>query len=861
MFKVVPQPKGIAEYLEKDEPLLAYASEGGRIAGRWVGEGSRILGLTGAVKQGQLHFVCRGLSPITGEPFKQLQSGKRKHRSGWSCSVNAPKADSVLEALLPAPQARIVRSAHEAGVAAVIEYLERQVRCRSKGGHIKGSLVACAFPHGTNRNLEPHTHDHLEALNAAPCLDGVVRAIDPRESLYRGQRAATAIYHAARVRALAALGFETEPVNVGSLQTRQIAGLPPVLLNAFSSSRNAIVEHLDSKGLSGGKAAAEASKRTRQAKRHVDATVLRIDWAARAAALGFSPEKALSLFNARVPQQMRLQEQAVDAVERSFQRVVEGATETGSALSKAELVSRTASGYGAMGMDPKVVLERIERATSSGGELKEVTPGRFAPPAIEQLAFQTLTDALEACADGAHTVAAPKGASIAVRQLTARASSLACLEGGPLSSEFSTLKQVAAAHREAPNLYDVIGVAPTKAAAKRFQDAVGVPTDSARATLTRLGLNGGDRAKHVTRQLWRAARKKRAHTLGGLKLTKRSLVLITQAERYYPRRLDELLAAARQAGARVILSGDAFAGRFGDRRTAYDSIVSEVGQVALSSSTEQRPFWRAHADEAFSQGAHTEALSRFIENDCMSLSQSPVAARQAAVSELFSRFDDRPTRDGRAGLLVGLTDEAVEGLNAAAQASARRAGRLGTRFQSVRLSDGTRIHVGERVQVMRGNRAKGVTSGDFGRVLSVKRTATLGAFTRVDVTVRVDGGRRAGWLGVRRKLDVVLRGASELECLRLGYAAHASDVANHIPHTAHVVVNERGVAEASLELARLSKHCTNLRLHVDGAALPEELERFHDQVQREREAQVIDQAAAMEQHRAQQVQQGASAGR
>jgi hypothetical protein len=115
------------------------------------------------------------------------------------------KSVSILYGLGDAATGRAVLSAHHAGLAEAVHYLDEHLGARRGHGgvqHVSGQgLLAVGFDHRTSREGDPLPHTHLVIANRVQGPDGHWTALDGRD-LYRHRLAADAIYRATYQREL-----------------------------------------------------------------------------------------------------------------------------------------------------------------------------------------------------------------------------------------------------------------------------------------------------------------------------------------------------------------------------------------------------------------------------------------------------------------------------------------------------------------------------------------------------------------------------------------------------------------------------------------------------------------------------------
>lgn len=124
--------------------------------------------------------------------------------------------------------------------------------------------MAAAFRHRTSRAAEPQLHTHVVVANLVHSpADGRWTALDARP-LYRWARPVGHLYEAQlRWELTRRLGVGWGPVRNG---IADVAGIPTGAIDAFSTRRRQIVEHLAAHGEDGGRAAQIAAYATRKAK-------------------------------------------------------------------------------------------------------------------------------------------------------------------------------------------------------------------------------------------------------------------------------------------------------------------------------------------------------------------------------------------------------------------------------------------------------------------------------------------------------------------------------------------------------------------------------------------------------------------
>jgi conjugative relaxase-like TrwC/TraI family protein len=211
-------------------------------SGRWLGRGAEALGLSGEVDtEGLARLFGHGCHPLSGAVLGRRFACDKTAVAGYALSFSPPKSVSILWALDPAEGAARVREAHDAAVAAAIDFLQDHAAFtrRGHGGLIQertGGYVAAGFVHRTSRAGDPQLHTHVLVANKVRAVsDGRWLALDGRE-LFEVQKAAGMLYKAAlRVELSARLGVTWSQVDADG--GAEIDGVPAELIRLFSKRR------------------------------------------------------------------------------------------------------------------------------------------------------------------------------------------------------------------------------------------------------------------------------------------------------------------------------------------------------------------------------------------------------------------------------------------------------------------------------------------------------------------------------------------------------------------------------------------------------------------------------------------------
>jgi conjugative relaxase-like TrwC/TraI family protein len=177
-----------------EDYYLASEEEGGR----WLGQGTRALGVSGLGARDEVEAIFAGRHPVSGE-----QLGQRPRRNtirAYDLTFSAPKTVSLLASLGGTEQERAVIDAHESAVRATLALIEERTTTRAGHNGVRrldiGGLAVLAVRHRTSRALDPQLHTHALVMARVQGQDGRWRALDAT-TMMRGVLAFGAIYQSA----------------------------------------------------------------------------------------------------------------------------------------------------------------------------------------------------------------------------------------------------------------------------------------------------------------------------------------------------------------------------------------------------------------------------------------------------------------------------------------------------------------------------------------------------------------------------------------------------------------------------------------------------------------------------------------
>ncbi len=277
------------DYYESPEFALDdYYAEHDNVPGRWVGHGARTLRLDTGPERGDLDTLLSGRSPRTGETL-QGGRGRTPTNAGFDLTFTAPKSVSVLLAVGDERVQAAVLAAHERGVQAGLDYLERHecfARRGTDGVNVipAEGFVGAAYTHEMARSGDPHLHTHVVIANRVHAADGRWTAPDMR-SVYAAAKTAGTIAEAVmRDELTRLLGVRWRDVQNG---TAEIDGVLTRVLEHFSQRHKEIADLAVVRGWVTEQGIAAIQRETRDRKPQIDRDVAQALWRARASEHGF----------------------------------------------------------------------------------------------------------------------------------------------------------------------------------------------------------------------------------------------------------------------------------------------------------------------------------------------------------------------------------------------------------------------------------------------------------------------------------------------------------------------------------------------------------------------------------------------
>lgn len=673
--------------------------------------------------------IHHGQSP-DGMPLRQSSDPLAPGVGGYDLTFSAPKSVSIAWALASVTTGGVIERAHDAAIRDALTLLNQHAAFTRRGqaGHLQEPirLSGAIFQHGESRPVEredggleadPQLHSHVVIFNAAQRADGSWGSVDGRH-FFRWKMALGAVYRQSLARRLAEHGF---PISVDRESGFfEIESVPDVLRDLFSSRRKQIVTEIQKEGAETRSAAALAAAITRSTRK---AKVASPDesrhhrWRQRAteagvtegALKGMDPHRNLGpLLEDTLGRDMVGQLLArLTEHESTFQRqdVFRGAAAllTGDLRQAAveSLVEQTLS-------DPRVMLLQSDK-----GGLPNWTT-------LEMLEIE-------------RGIAAMSKRAMERRFRSAAMSPEGSSADTPLNSEQSAAVKALTDHRSLVILEGKAGTGKTTALREvsRRYEALGLRTiGCATAWRTALQLGKECRIEARATDAWLASPQF---------LDRRSVLLVDEAGQLSSRQMHNLLSAADDAGAKIILCGDRRQLLSVGAGPGLKLVADEIGVQPLDSILRQTTPWLRDAVIAMSCGQAATAIDALAAHDGLVWRQSPDDAMAAIVNSWAALGNRVPNESA---LVIARSNAEVRRLNKLMREQLRAIGRLGHEQVQVQsgggrsTDSGIALSVGDQIRFGQRVRRLGVVNGSVGEITALKSESDGHA----QIVVRFGGG-------------------------------------------------------------------------------------------------------------------------
>lgn len=198
----------------------------------------------------ELYRATHGVGPASKRDLWVWMSsqGKPRHAvSGFDLTFSAPKSVSVAWAVGDRDVSTMIEDAHVKAIQDTLDWFERNhAYGRSASGSVKvDGVMATRFRHWTNRNGEPHLHDHVTvSVKVWDREAGKYRSLDARQ-LYPNMMPMSAMYNRLMVEQLEERGLSFHNEGVGGHVQMELDGITRDVRDVFSTRHRGIVQSMD----------------------------------------------------------------------------------------------------------------------------------------------------------------------------------------------------------------------------------------------------------------------------------------------------------------------------------------------------------------------------------------------------------------------------------------------------------------------------------------------------------------------------------------------------------------------------------------------------------------------------------------
>lgn len=282
-------------------------------------------------------------------------------------------------------------------------------------------------------------------------------------------------------------------------------------------------------------------------------------------------------------------------------------------------------------------------------------------------------------------------------------------------------------------------------------------------------------------------------------LTSKHILVIDEAGMVGTKQMDAILAAARAAGAKVVLVGDTRQLQAIDPGAPMRVLQAQHGAVKLTKIIRQKIDWQRHATQVFGDGEAKLALAAYVDRGRAHRLASATDAQRALVAQWAS---DRQANPTESTIVLAYRRKDVHVLNQLARAIRKDATELGP-DHLFETTNGTRaFSKGDRIYFLKNDRELGATvlKDDRGRGGVKNGTlATIESIEGTRLTVRLDDQRQ------------ITFDASAYRDIDHGYAATVHKSQGVTVDRAYVLASR--YMDASATYVAMSRHRQDVQLY------------------------------------------------
>jgi conjugative relaxase-like TrwC/TraI family protein len=701
-----------------------YLSGHGESPGRWYGAGATSLGLQGEASPTGFQAMFEGRDPTTGELLGRPHG--RNAVPAFDVVLRPTKSVSILYGLGDAATGRAVLSAHHAGLAEAVGYLDGHLGARRGHGgheHVSGQgLLAVGFDHRTSRERDPLLHTHLVVANRVQGPDGRWTAVDGRD-LYRHRLAADAIYRATYQRQLSrTLGVEWTPAD--AYGNRELQGMPKDLVRGFSKRTGQIDAELERLTADGRERTPRlvkwAVQATRKPKQHEAPDTLYDRWRAEAADRGIDPDTLVREVTGRTHDRPQGRTVSSEVAGRLFDRLSgpDGLTEHASTFTRPDVLVALGARLAAAGRtELEALADRFlaERAVSVVAD-RALEERRWSTPellAVEQRLVTAATSRMD------------KQIAVVAHQAVGEALAAHPTAGADQQAMVRDVCQggqgvAVVVGRAGTGKTFALGIARHAWQLDGYRLLASAPTGIATMSLQSEGFEDVATCDRLLADLDR----------GREELDPRTVVVVDEAGMVGSRKLGRLLEHAQQAQAKVVLAGDDRQLAAIDAGGGFRALRLRLGASELTENRRQQQAWEREALELVRSGLVEEAVAVYQAHDRVVAADSKPAATLALLQDWWVAWQQADHDPAQEVIVLAARRTEADRLNSLCQELLAARGRLGA--ERLQVED-RQLAVGDRVVCGHNAIAElAVANGSRGVVAALDPRAR-------SLTIRLDG--------------------------------------------------------------------------------------------------------------------------
>jgi ATP-dependent exoDNAse (exonuclease V) alpha subunit len=753
-----------------------------------------------------------------------------------------------------------------------VDYLDSEAlhTRRGKGGAVvekaKGAWALC--PHGTSRELDPQLHIHAVAMNFCVRADGSTGAIRSKD-IYRHKMAAGAIFRAELAYLLKTeLGLVVKENNWNFT----LEGVSQSLCDEQSKRRKEIVELAKKEGWTSPRVLAEIAIFTRDAKKSVELKDLFGPWQSAGERHGFTKEVAESLLGRNTKRNVEPEERRNAELKKAFDLAVDATSARNAYFTERNIVQHVATSLQSKGFSADEILNYVKRELAirehhvrvkgDGEYLHYSTPENIA---AEKELLERAGKGKESDRHIVPYESVEKAVVVVEKALSKKLGAPALLTRDQFESllhittEKGLIKIVqgyagtgktemlsAAKIAWEKSGYKVLGTSITAKAAQNLEQATGIRSFTVEGLLRRKNphdyrtsvayvklffrhLSAAIRQsryeaasarawrrnpfRQAVRQLARSLREDRPKKLTKFKLTSKSILVVDEAAMLPTRALLALKRECDKVGAKLVCIGDRLQLPPIEAGGPFWALAQSLGHASLTAIMRQKQDWMREALYRLIENEPRAALELYATNDALHFAKH----HKAAIDALVSDYAKLSAADRSKAIAITSTREEARQINAGIQERRKAARELGS--ASLKLPNGERVHIGDRVQLTVNNYSLGVTNGLLATVVKIHHKR--GIVGPGAITIRLDGvdAPRRLFPGRDRTITLDLKTYGDVQ---LGYASTTHRVQGLTFKQCFVLLGD-SMLDREMAFTQMSRASHECKLYAAAAFLGDSL--------------------------------------